>query len=285
MQLRPYEHGYRERWTACFMHERGSGSFRVMPSKIALVEMALDDVSERRLEHLDGSTVTSWSVVSPVRHLKPDRFFSDDLLARTDVETATHETRHGADALSIDGVASLLVLCRLLELHPPQARPIDHSAAAVALWRVGTRLVERGAMLAEPPEPPLNDGWQWSHFFRRSMRGAQYFAVRGFTGGSGWSVRASDIDRFLDALSQPMCDAGPGNGFARSFYWSIPGGEAERAEHCLQSGFWVYGDVALLVLCKLLRVPPPRFASENARGQAELELLNFMTRTETSRID
>jgi hypothetical protein len=62
---------------------------------------------------------------------------------------------------------------------------------------------------------------------------------------------------------------GPAHGDAASYWWNLPGGSGEwTAGGFGPHGVWINGIVPLLLVCEVLKLRPPSFASAAQRAEA-----------------
>jgi hypothetical protein len=101
----------------------------------------------------------------------------------------------------------------------------------------------------------------WSAVFRRSRSARFDFAVRR---DFEWEVIEA-----LDRLGTRRGGGGPAYGAAASYWWTLPEGSAEcEVGGFGRNGVWINGVVPLLLVCDLLGLCVPDFATDSERTRA-----------------
>ena len=106
---------------------------------------------------------------------------------------------------------------------------------------------------------------RWSDYFCRS-RSAQFeFAARKST--------KYNVLTALDRIADRYGGGAPGYGYAADYGWNLPTGRAEyNTGVFFQNGLWISNVASLLLLCHVMDLVPPRFATDDQRDAASAAL-------------
>ena len=106
-----------------------------------------------------------------------------------------------------------------------------------------------------------SDSQDWSVMLRRSRSAWHDFAARR---DYEW-----DVIEALDQLGTRTGGGGPAYGAACSYWWTLPEGSAEWAAGGFgPHGVWMSGTLLLLMVCEILGLRPPDFATDAELSQA-----------------